>query len=98
MGLQVVTSVPGTTPGGYTVSSGDPVATNSGKAGGTEDAAESKEETKRFFDVLGQVCEIGRGETDTDITYIALRNDSGTRCFIYPNAAGNGVIVTTVKP
>lgn len=98
MGLQVVVSVPGTTPGGYTRSLNDPVATNAGKAGGTEDAALSAEETKRFFDKLGEVCEIGRGETDPDITYISLRRADGTRTFIYPNAGSTDVTVSATKP
>ncbi len=42
--------------------------------------------------------EYGRGATDTDITYIALRNASGTKCYIYPNAAGNDITVSTTKP
>lgn len=42
--------------------------------------------------------EVGRGSTDTDITYVALRNDTGVKCYIYPNAAGNGIVVSTTKP
>lgn len=42
--------------------------------------------------------EIGRGATDTDITYIALRNASGTKVYIYPDAAGTAVTVSTTKP
>ena len=42
--------------------------------------------------------EIGQGDSDTDITYMALRNENGTLVYIYPNAAGNGVTVSTSKP
>jgi hypothetical protein len=41
---------------------------------------------------------LGRGVTDTDITYLALRNANGTKCYIYPNATGNGIVVSTTKP
>lgn len=63
---------------------------------------------KEFFDhfqgttggaaLAGHTASIGRGDTDDDITYITLHNDSGVECFIYPNAAGNGVIVQTTRP
>jgi hypothetical protein len=43
-------------------------------------------------------AELGRGGSDTDITYLALRNANGTKCYIYPNAAGNGIVVSTTKP
>jgi len=46
----------------------------------------------------GTDAEIGRGTTDTDITFIALRNASGTKCYIYPNATGDGITVSTTKP
>jgi len=42
--------------------------------------------------------EIGRGDTDTDITYIRLKNAGGTDVYIYPNATGDGVSVSTSKP
>jgi hypothetical protein len=35
---------------------------------------------------------------DLNITAIVLKNTNGDDCFIYPNAAGNGIIVTTVAP
>jgi hypothetical protein len=43
-------------------------------------------------------AELGRGTTDADITYLALRNANGTKCYIYPNSAGNGIVVSTFKP
>ncbi len=51
-----------------------------------------------FADKEGIAVRLVRGTTDTDITALALRNQDGTECFIYPNAAGNGVIVTAVAP
>lgn len=43
-------------------------------------------------------AEIGRGATDTDITYIALRNATGVKCYVYPNSGGTGITVSTTKP
>ena len=98
MGITVVTSTPGTTPGGYTRSITDLVAVNSGVSGGTEDNAMDQLKTKSFFDKIGQVCEIGRGVTDTDNTYIALKNENGTFSYATINLAGNGWIVSGSKP
>lgn len=47
---------------------------------------------------IAKEVEIGQGTTDGDITFIALRNESGTKCYIYPNAAGNDIVVSTTKP
>jgi hypothetical protein len=47
---------------------------------------------------MANKSEIGQGDTDTDISYIALRNASGTLCYIYPDSAGTGIVVTTTKP
>lgn len=98
MGYTVLTNKPGTTPGGLTRSLGDTVATNAGTSGGKEENGSDNIQTKNFFDKLGEVCEIGRGETDTDITYIALRNASGTKVYIHPDAAGTAITVTPTKP
>lgn len=46
----------------------------------------------------GVDAEVGRGTTDPDITYMALRNANGTKCYIYPDAAGTGIVVSTTKP
>jgi len=46
----------------------------------------------------GVDAEMGRGTSDPDITYLALRNANGTRCYIYPDAAGTGIVVTTTHP
>ncbi len=65
---------------------------------------EENRETSRFHsDLINHISqsggiEFGRGVTDTEITYIALRNSNGTKCYLYPNAAGTGITVTTVKP
>lgn len=40
----------------------------------------------------------GRGATDTDITFVALRNSAGTLCYVYPATAGNAITVSTTKP
>lgn len=50
------------------------------------------------YDTKGLVFAVGRGETDTKKTYIELKNTNGTSCFLYPNDAGDGVVVSTVKP
>lgn len=53
----------------------------------------------RFFPTEStNYSEIGRGTTDADIQFIALRNASGTLVYIYPNPAGDGVVVSTTKP
>lgn len=49
-------------------------------------------------DMNGIKGAFGRGETDTDITYFEAMNENGTPCFIYPNAAGNGILVSTTRP
>jgi hypothetical protein len=56
--------------------------------------------TLKFIDktLTTNAIEIGRGTTDTDITYIALRNASGTLCYVYPNASANGITVSSTKP
>lgn len=63
-----------------------------------EDDGGAGGETKIILDPLGITSIIGRGDTDLDITYIALFNANGTLVYIYPNNAGTGLIVTTVKP
>lgn len=100
MGYTVTKSRPGVTPGGYTTSLNDSVATNAGTEAGTEGNAESvmNDVVKEWFDTLGFVARVGRGQTDTNRTYLSLFNHSGTEIFIYPNDAGNALTVTSVKP
>lgn len=47
---------------------------------------------------LVENAEFGRGSSDLDITYLALRNASGTKVYIYPNSGGTGLTVTTTAP
>ena len=42
--------------------------------------------------------EIGRGTTDTDVVYIALRNSDGELAYIFPNATQDGITVQAAKP
>jgi hypothetical protein len=49
-------------------------------------------------DAKGLVVEFGRGASDPRITYFALFNTNGTKCYVFPNAAGDGVLVSTVQP
>lgn len=53
-----------------------------------------------WFDEVGLVAEVGRGESDAEITYLALYStqDGGTKCYIYPNATSNGITVSDTKP
>jgi len=51
-----------------------------------------------FNDSTGELGEIGRGTTDTDITYLKLYNASGGACYVYPSATKTGVIVSGAKP
>jgi hypothetical protein len=41
---------------------------------------------------------IGKGTSDTDIIFIALRNTNGDQVFIYPNSTKNGVVVKDTRP
>jgi len=54
--------------------------------------------TKVIEDDRGDVVTFGRGETDPRITFWTTRNVAGTLVYHYANAAGNGIISTTVKP
>lgn len=42
--------------------------------------------------------EFGRGTTDTDVVYLALRNSDGELAYIFPNATQNGITVQASKP
>lgn len=55
-------------------------------------------ENRTRMDMHGVTDTIGRGETDTDITYMTLVNENGDKVFTYPNAAGNGLITTQTRP
>ena len=43
----------------------------------------------------GTDVEIGRGTSDTDITFIALRSPNGAKWYVYPDDSGNLVVTTT---
>jgi len=51
-----------------------------------------------FGDSAGIAVRLVRGTTDENITAIVLKNENGTECYIYPNAAGDGPIVSDVAP
>lgn len=53
---------------------------------------------KILDDEAGPVMAFGRGVNDPNVTYLALYNTNNTKVYIYPNAAGDGVQVSTVKP
>lgn len=67
-------------------------------AAGTEEAAMADTVSKVFGDKRGVAARIVRGSGDTDITALVLKNEDGTEVYVYPNAAGNGLIVTTTAP
>lgn len=47
---------------------------------------------------LNELAEFGRTAADPDITYLTLRNASGTKVYIYPAAGGTTLIITTTAP
>lgn len=53
---------------------------------------------KTLDDEKGPVSAFGRGVSDPNVTYLALYNTNNTKIYIYPDAAGTGLIVTSVKP
>lgn len=63
-----------------------------------EAQAGAQADDKVIDDEFGGVFATGRGVTNPLITYVALYNTNSVKCYIYPNAAGDGVIVSTVKP
>jgi hypothetical protein len=88
---------------GFTIVENNPSAkrnTGVGRHEMKEIAAGNNGEMKFGSDDFGDgiVYLFGRGETDKNITYVALKNTGGTLCFIYPNAAGTGIVVTPTKP
>ena len=42
--------------------------------------------------------ELGRGTTDTDVVYIALRNTDGELAYIFPDALQTSIVVQATKP
>ena len=41
---------------------------------------------------------IGRGTTDTDVVFIALRNSDGELAYIFPDALQTGITVQAARP
>lgn len=44
------------------------------------------------------LMELGRGSTDTDITFIRLYNADGESAYVYPNATQDGITVSGSAP
>lgn len=42
--------------------------------------------------------ELGRGDSDNEITYIRLKNSDGESCWIYPNPTQDAITVSNAKP
>lgn len=63
-----------------------------------EAQAGAQADDKVIEDEVGGVAAFGRGVTDPNITYLVLYNTNAVRVYIYPNAAGDGVQVSLVKP
>jgi len=87
----------------FTIVQNDPSAaklTGASRHGMKEASGGNNGEQEVFTDDFGDriVAVVGRGETDRNITYIALKNTSSVLCYIYPNAAGTGIIVTPTLP
>lgn len=76
----------------------DPRATAVSSGGRDRGHEFGKAVLESLTDAKGPVAEIGRGVTDPAITYVALYNTNGTKCYLFPNEAGNGTIVSTTKP
>lgn len=55
-------------------------------------------ESSLGMDALGIRNGVGRASVDQDITYLLLMNENGTPVYIYPNAAADGIVVTSVRP
>lgn len=88
-------------PNPLTVVSNDPTAarkTGAGRHEMKEFSGGNNNEMKAFFDDVGLVFLIGRGDTDENITYRASYNTNGVLCYTYPDAAGTGLITQTTKP
>lgn len=46
--------------------------------------------------VANPAISLGRGTTDTDITWISLRNAAGTRYYLYVSATGALTVATAI--
>jgi len=61
------------------------------------DGSGSANELVKVVFATGVEAELGRGDTDADITYIALNRADGTKMFVHVDT-GTAVIATTAKP
>lgn len=52
----------------------------------------------KWDDLAGNSAQHGRGTSDPDTTFLALRNEAGTLCYLYPDAAGTGITVSASRP
>jgi hypothetical protein len=85
----------------FTIVKNDPRATALGSAERHEMAEMgnlSGGDIKSGDDEQGETWAFGRGVVDLNITYLKLYNTSGVPCYIYPNAAGTGIIVSPTQP
>lgn len=51
-----------------------------------------------IYFTTGAKAIIGRGTTDTDITFLALTNADAEVCYIYPHADQNAIVVSATHP
>lgn len=58
----------------------------------------SVSEELEIYDSSGLVGLVGRGTSDTDITYLKMYNADGEIVYIYGNATQNGITVTGTAP
>jgi len=109
IGFQVAPTInqTGTATGDYTafqVNVTETAATGTNKllmdlqVGGTSRITVKNDGTIIVTFATGVDAEIGRGTTDTDITYMALRNADGELCYVFPNADQNAIVVQAGKP
>lgn len=63
-----------------------------------EAQAGSQDHDKVIEDEDGLVVAFGRGTTDPLVTYVALVNTNSDIVYISPNAAGDGINVSTTRP
>lgn len=76
----------------------DPRAPYVGDAVNTQANDAGSKVANRWLDQLGRVAQLGRGESDPNVTYLMLFNTNSTECYLYPNADGDALTVSTVKP
>jgi len=87
----------------FTVVENDPTArriTSAARHGKKEMTGGNNGDQEVFTDDFGDglVAIVGRGETDRNITFVLLRNTNGDECYVYPNAACTGIIVSATRP